>query len=162
MPIEFIARVKCDRPGCDATGEFPVLARIEDGRGRDRVVMDADYPVGVFNEMCDARGDHWRVECRDCYADQDRFAQRPCCVCRELRRPELLVDVRDYGAFLTEACVECAAGVIFDAHEGEPPCTCEWCDAARAKADRERRAVEAATYGGFRKETAELFGRQDK
>jgi hypothetical protein len=59
--IEFIARVKCDRPGCTEQAEYPVI-QYESG-------LEADYPVGAWHEMPD------RVECNACFNDLDRFRE---------------------------------------------------------------------------------------
>ena len=68
--IEFIARVKCDRPGCSATSDHPVFSRI--ASNCNEVELEADYPVGTWHELFDVFKGRW-VECPACYADPDRF-----------------------------------------------------------------------------------------
>lgn len=73
MPITFVARVICDRPGCDASAEFLVRSRIEE----DSVTLEADYPIGAWHELYDQKSDRWWVECPACYADPERFLLVP-------------------------------------------------------------------------------------
>jgi hypothetical protein len=72
--ITFLARVKCDRPGCDASKEVPVYAYIDCSSGRDRAVIEASEMLPLFHELADASGREW-VECAACYADPDRFRE---------------------------------------------------------------------------------------